>query len=208
MKILVGYDGSNVSKEAIAVGVRHAKAFKAEIILVHSMVGGPEVPRKDFEDAENNLDYEKNNLLDQKIRCKPIMSVRGLEAGEDLVQLADEHKADEIVIGVRRRSKVESDSIIRQSSLVNRHFLKEAGFEYIVCLVRYRLHLALYAAGKHLSASIAGIRHRYPAGGARKRISSDGQAIYAGVSGVFLTASGSIHARLPRYNELSFGIVS
>jgi nucleotide-binding universal stress UspA family protein len=34
------------------------------------------------------------------------MSVRGLEAGEDLVQLADEHKADEIVIGVRRRSKV------------------------------------------------------------------------------------------------------
>ena len=106
MKILVGYDGSNAAKEAIAVGVKHAKAFKAEIILVYSMVGGPEVPRKDFEDAENNLDYEKNNLLDQKIRCKSIMSVRGLEAGEDLVQLADEHKADEIVIGVRRRSKV------------------------------------------------------------------------------------------------------
>ncbi len=106
MKILVGYDGSNAAKEAIAVGVKHAKAFKPEIILVHSMVGGPEVPRKEFEDAENDLDYEKNNLLDQKIPCKPIMSVRGLEAGEDLVQLADEHKADEIVIGVRRRSKV------------------------------------------------------------------------------------------------------
>ncbi len=106
MKIIVGYDGSNTAKEAIAVGVRHANAFNAEIILVHSMVGGPEVPRKTFEDAENNLDYEKNNLLDQKIRCKSIMSVRGLEAGEDLVQLADEYKADEIVIGVRRRSKV------------------------------------------------------------------------------------------------------
>ena len=49
---------------------------------------------------------EKNNLLDQKIRCKPILSVRGLEAGEDLVQLANEHKVDEIIIGVRRRSKV------------------------------------------------------------------------------------------------------
>ena len=106
MKIIVGYDGSNTAKEAIAVGVRHANAFNAEIILVHSMVGGPEVPRKEFEDAENILGYEKNNLLDQKIRCKSIMSVRGLEAGEDLVQLADEHKADEIVIGVRRRSKV------------------------------------------------------------------------------------------------------
>jgi nucleotide-binding universal stress UspA family protein len=106
MKILVGYDGSNVSKEAIAIAAKHVDAFKAEIILVHSMVGGPEVPRKDFEDAENNLDYEKNILLDKKIPCQSILSVRGLEAGEDLVQLADEHKADEIIIGVRRRSKV------------------------------------------------------------------------------------------------------
>ena len=106
MKILVGYDGSNVAKEAIALAAMHANAFKAEIILVRSMVGGPEVLRKEFEEAENNLDYEKNNLLDKKIPCKPILSVRGLEAGEDLVQLADEHKAEEIIIGVRRRSKV------------------------------------------------------------------------------------------------------
>lgn len=106
MKILVGYDGSNVSKEAIAVAEKHANAFKADIILVHSMVGGPEVPRKDFENAENNLDYEKNILLDKKIPCKPILSVRGLQAGEDLVQLAEENKIDEIIIGVRRRSKV------------------------------------------------------------------------------------------------------
>ncbi len=107
MKILVGYDGSNVAREAIATAEKHANAFdKAEIILVHSMVGGPEVPRKDFENAENNLDYEKNILLDKKIPCKPILSVRGLQAGEDLVQLADENKVDEIIIGVRRRSKV------------------------------------------------------------------------------------------------------
>jgi nucleotide-binding universal stress UspA family protein len=106
MKILVGYDGSNVAKEAIAIAEKHVNAFKAEIILVHSMVGGSEVPRKDFEDAENNLDNQKNILLDKKIPCKPILSVRGLQAGEDLVQLADEHKVDEIIIGVRRRSKV------------------------------------------------------------------------------------------------------
>jgi len=106
MKILVGYDGSNAAKEAIAVAAKRAKAFQAEIILVHSMVGGPEVPRKDFEDAEKNLDYEKSLLLDKKIPCKAILSVRGLEAGEDLVQLTDEHKAGEVIIGVRRRSKV------------------------------------------------------------------------------------------------------
>ena len=106
MKILVGYDGSNVSKEAISLAERHAVQFKSGIIIAQSMVGGPEVPRKDFEIAENNLEYEKNQLLDKNVPCESVLSVRGLEAGEDLVQLAEENKVDEIVIGVRRRSKV------------------------------------------------------------------------------------------------------
>ena len=55
MKILVGYDGSNVSKEAVSLAEKHSATFKAEVIIAHSKVGGPEVPRKDFEIAENNL---------------------------------------------------------------------------------------------------------------------------------------------------------
>jgi nucleotide-binding universal stress UspA family protein len=106
MKILVGYDGSNVSKEALALAEQHAAAFKGEILIAQSMVGGPEVPRKDFEIAENNLEYEKNRLLDNNVTCGSVLSVRGLEAGEDLVLLAEENTIDEIIIGVRRRSKV------------------------------------------------------------------------------------------------------
>ncbi len=106
MKILVGYDGSNVSKEAVSLAERHAVQFEAEVIIAHSMVGGPEIPRKDFEIAENNLEYEKNRLLDKNLACQSVLSVRGLEAGEDLVQLAEENKVEEIIIGVRRRSKV------------------------------------------------------------------------------------------------------
>ena len=106
MKIIVGYDGSNVAKEAVSMAEKHALVFNGEIILVHSMVGGPEVPRRNFEMAENNLEYQKSVLLAKKIPCNSLLSVRGLEAGEDLVQLAEEHKVDEIIIGVRRRSKV------------------------------------------------------------------------------------------------------
>ena len=106
MKILVGFDGTNAAKEAIALAERHAGAFGATIFLTWSMVGGPEVPRRDFEIAENALEHEKNVLLDKNLSCETIMSVRGLEAGEDLVQIADEHQADEVIIGVRRRSKV------------------------------------------------------------------------------------------------------
>jgi len=106
MKILVGFDGTNAAKEAIALAEQHAPIFDATIILAYSMVGGPEVPRKDFEIAENSLEHQKNTLIDKKLTCKTIMSVRGLEAGEDLVRLAEEHQADEVIIGVRRRSKV------------------------------------------------------------------------------------------------------
>jgi nucleotide-binding universal stress UspA family protein len=106
MKILVGFDGSNAAKEATALAEQHARVFNATIILACSMVGGPEIPRKDFEKAENALEHQKSALIDSKFPCKTIMSVRGLEAGEDLVRLAGEHQADEVIIGVRRRSKV------------------------------------------------------------------------------------------------------
>ena len=106
MRILVGYDGSNTAKEAIRVAKEHAKVLGGEILLVHSMIGGPEVPRKDFEIAERELEFEKIQLQDENIPCETTLSVRGLEPGEDLVQLAEEKKADEIVIGIRRRSKV------------------------------------------------------------------------------------------------------
>ena len=106
MNILVGFDGTNAAKEAIELAEEHAQVFKAKIILAYSMVGGPEVPRRNFEIAENALDHEKNSLLDKGFQCDTIMSVRGLEAGEDLVQISEEHRADEVIIGVRRRSKV------------------------------------------------------------------------------------------------------
>ena len=35
-----------------------------------------------------------------------LLSVRGLEAGEDMIRIADEKKADEIIIGIQRKSKV------------------------------------------------------------------------------------------------------
>ena len=35
------------------------------------------------------------------------MTVRGLEPGEDLVQFAEENKIDQIIVGIRRRSKVQ-----------------------------------------------------------------------------------------------------
>jgi nucleotide-binding universal stress UspA family protein len=70
------------------------------------MVGGPEIPRKEFDDAEKELQQHAIILKGDGISCETLLSVRGLEAGEDMVRIADEKKADEIIIGIQRKSKV------------------------------------------------------------------------------------------------------
>jgi nucleotide-binding universal stress UspA family protein len=106
MKILVGFDGSKVSQEAVKLAAARAHALDTQLLLVQSMVGGPEVPKRDFENAEQELQYQKNQLKKKNIACESLLSVRGLEPGEDLVELAKEHQVDEIIVGVKRRSKV------------------------------------------------------------------------------------------------------
>jgi nucleotide-binding universal stress UspA family protein len=106
MKILVGFDGSDASKAALKLAAEHAQAFDAKLLLVQSMVGGPEVPKRDFENAERELGYQKSQLKNQNIACESLLSTRGLDPGEDLVRLAKEQKVGEIIMGVKRRSKV------------------------------------------------------------------------------------------------------
>jgi nucleotide-binding universal stress UspA family protein len=106
MNILVAYDGTKEAKEAVRLATRHAKAFNARIILAYSMVGGPEIPRKEFEHAEKELQTQEILLKEEGVACETLLSVRGLEKGEDIVKLAGEKQAEEIVIGIQRKSKV------------------------------------------------------------------------------------------------------
>ena len=106
MEIMVGYNDSRVAKDALKLAMQHAQAFDAKVHIVTSMVGGADVPRKTFERVEKKLEYAESLCKDKKISCKTHLLVRGLEAGEDLVQFAKGKDIDEIVIGIKRRSKV------------------------------------------------------------------------------------------------------
>ena len=106
MEIMVGFDDSGVAKDALNVAMQHAISFDAKVHVVTSMVGGIDVPRKTFDRVEKLLKYAESLFKDKKIPCKTHLLVRGLEAGEDLVQLAKDTDIDEIVIGIKRRSKV------------------------------------------------------------------------------------------------------
>ena len=106
MKIMVCYDGSNVAKAALDLAKKHAKVSNAKIYVLTSMESGPRVPLREFERTEKNLKEAKSIVRKDDISCETHLLERGLEAGEDLVQYAEENQIDEIFIGARRRSKV------------------------------------------------------------------------------------------------------
>ncbi len=106
MNIIVAYDGSTVSKEAVRLAKEHARVFKAKIVVVYSMVGGAEIPRRDFERAEKDLHNQEIAIKEEGLACETLLSVRGLEPGEDIVKIAEEKKAEEIIVGIQKKSKV------------------------------------------------------------------------------------------------------
>jgi len=106
MKILVGYDGTNSAKEALNLAKSHAKVFGASVEVVTSMQKGTESERKLIEQAERGLAYAKSLFEEDGIACNTHLLIRGLSAGEDLVEFANENQIDHIVVGVKRRSKV------------------------------------------------------------------------------------------------------
>ena len=106
MKILVGYDGSNSAKDALKLAKSHAKGLGASVEVATSMQKGTESERKEIEQAEREFEYAKALLEEDNIACNTHLLIRGLSAGEDLVEFANENAVDEIIVGVKRRSKV------------------------------------------------------------------------------------------------------
>jgi nucleotide-binding universal stress UspA family protein len=106
MKIIVGYDGTDTAKEALRIAKREAKAFDATVYVLTSLIGGPEDNAAEIEKAESGLKYAKEFFETDGIACEEHLLIRGLEPGEDIVQFAEENGVDEIVIGIKRRSKV------------------------------------------------------------------------------------------------------
>jgi nucleotide-binding universal stress UspA family protein len=106
MKILVGYKGVNVGKDLLKIALEHARAFNGEILIVTSMIGGKKKETIEVRDAEDNLEWVKKYFDEKGVSCKTHLLVRGFNAGEDIVNFAKEKKVDEIIIGVKSRSKV------------------------------------------------------------------------------------------------------
>jgi nucleotide-binding universal stress UspA family protein len=106
MKILVGYDGSASAKEALKLAIKHASVFGATVDVITSMEEGTGTQMQEIEKAEQGLEWAKSLFVEKNILCATHLLIRGLSPGEDLVNFAKDNKVDEIIVGVKRRSKV------------------------------------------------------------------------------------------------------
>jgi len=106
MNIMVGYDRSNVAKEALVLAKKHAKAFDAIVYVVRSLAKSREMKLEDIQEAKQELDEIRRSFRDEGIACKTEAIVSSISPGEDLVEFTKKKEIDEIIIGVKRRSKV------------------------------------------------------------------------------------------------------
>ena len=106
MKIMVCLDESEVSIKALELAKAHAQIFGAQIDLVTTMEKGGENEKEDIMKAEARLKETQSVFDDIGIPCTTHLLIRGLSHGKDLVEFAADNGIEEIIIGVRRKSKV------------------------------------------------------------------------------------------------------
>ena len=106
MKILVGIDGSNTSREALQLAIKNANAYGGELLVVTSMTTGTPEENEEIRAAEATLAEAKSTAEEAGVTCSTHLLIRGHSAGEDIVAFAAENQVELIVVGIKRRSRV------------------------------------------------------------------------------------------------------
>lgn len=106
MKIMLGYHDFTLDSRILKTAVLHAKTFKAQLFLVTCIKIGEDVPKSEFDKAEKGLQQGEKFFQDKGINCTARLLETALEPGEALVNFASNHQMDELLIGVRNRSKL------------------------------------------------------------------------------------------------------
>jgi nucleotide-binding universal stress UspA family protein len=107
MNILIGFDGSNTSKAAMRAAQKHALALNSRLDVVTVVVRHSTDQSEEITKAEKSLELIQNDCEQKGITCQTKLLIREREAGEALVEYAAEMEYEELIIGVKKRSRVE-----------------------------------------------------------------------------------------------------
>jgi nucleotide-binding universal stress UspA family protein len=105
MKLLVAYDDNNTTARMMEQAVYRARKMDAFVYLVKTCP--PDITRNEIGSLESRLnDLTEDLFTKNTIDYETHILVRGLAPGEDIVRYASEKQVDEIILGIKNRSKV------------------------------------------------------------------------------------------------------
>lgn len=104
--IVVGYVPKAEGRAALRRAAEEARLRGARLVVVNSSRGGRDFDDDDAVKADAELAAVSQQLKDAGIEAEVRQLVRGMDVAEDIIAVAEEHAADFIVIGLRRRSPV------------------------------------------------------------------------------------------------------
>ena len=107
MKILVGYDGSNESKDALRLAQKHAKELGARIEVATAISRCEPLEYHKIQEAEQELDWNVKKILNEDIALNEThLLVNDSSPEAQLVEFAERYHVDEIIIGAPKRTRV------------------------------------------------------------------------------------------------------
>ena len=106
MKILIGYKGKKIGRDLLDLAIHRAKPYSGEVFVVTSLLGSEKTTGEEIAQAEKDLEAAKKYLDENGIKNQTHYLILGNSPGEDIVNFSRENKIDEILIGVKNRSKV------------------------------------------------------------------------------------------------------
>jgi nucleotide-binding universal stress UspA family protein len=104
--IVVGYVPKSEGRAALRRAVEEAQLRKAKLVIVNSHRGGRDFDPEDALETEGQLQEVRDQLGQSGVDNEIRQLVRGMDPAEDLINVAEEVRADFIVIGLRRRTPV------------------------------------------------------------------------------------------------------
>ena len=102
--VVVGYVPTQEGESALSHALEEARSRQARLLVVNTSRGDALVDERYVD--EGQLGDLEDRLARSGVAYEVIRAIRGRDAAEEILALADERRADLVVIGLRRRSAV------------------------------------------------------------------------------------------------------
>ena len=108
MNILVGYDGSEAAKNALRLAQKHATGLNTALHVVTAVTRQNPLSYDQIVQAEEKLIREVEKALQgsNRLAHRSFLKVSDMSAGEQLVRYAKEYHSCEILLGIRKISRL------------------------------------------------------------------------------------------------------